>query len=119
MAIAKNESIDARSSCSETVMLDAGTANGNTKTWRYWAIIVALCIVSLLVALEGTVVSTALPSITQDLGGGETYVWVINAYFLARYHHYCLFAYHALTHSTVPPSSHSTGKLPISSAAAG
>ena len=97
MAVAKNESTDARSSGSETVIPNASMekseakavppANGNTKTWRYWTIIVALCIVSLLVALEGTVVSTALPSITRELGGGETYVWVINAYFLSWYHH--------------------------------
>lgn len=94
MAIEKNESTVTSPSASETAVADASeeksetqgarTHGGNAKTWRYWAIIVALGIVSLLVALEGTVVSTALPSITRDLGGGEKYVWVINAYFLAR-----------------------------------
>jgi hypothetical protein len=93
MAVAKKESTEPPASGSETVIADAraeksetqgARAHGNAKTWQYWAIIVALGIVSLLVALEGTVVSTALPSITHDLGGGEKYVWVINAYFLAR-----------------------------------
>lgn len=57
----------------------------STKRWRYGMIIVALCVTSSLVALEGTVVSTALPSIIHDLSGGETYVWVVNAYFLSRF----------------------------------
>jgi hypothetical protein len=55
-----------------------------SRGWRYGLIITALCVTSCLVALEGTVVSTALPSITHDLGGGELYLWVVNAYFLSR-----------------------------------
>ncbi len=52
--------------------------------WRSWAIIAALSVVALLPAIEGTVVSTALPTIVQNLQGGESYVWVVNAYFLTR-----------------------------------
>ena len=52
--------------------------------WRYWAVITALSVTALLPAMEGTVVSTALPSIIQDLHGGELYVWVVNSYFLTR-----------------------------------
>ena len=55
-----------------------------SRGWRYGLIITALCFTSTLVALEGTVVSTALPSIIQDLHGGESYVWVINSFFLSR-----------------------------------
>ena len=51
-------------------------------TWRFWAIVAALCVTGLLVAVEGTVTSTALPSIIKDLQGGNLYVWVINGYFL-------------------------------------
>ncbi|CAD6446131.1 2b786199-f3c9-4435-9480-7ab88f4ac46b [Sclerotinia trifoliorum] len=87
MAITKNESTEAVLPGKEPVFRDApvveNSSPANVKTWRYWGVIIALCIVSLLVALEGTVVSTALPSITKELGGGETYVWVINAYFLS------------------------------------
>jgi EmrB/QacA subfamily drug resistance transporter len=36
----------------------------------------------LLAALDQTIVSTALPSITQDLGGFEHYSWVFSAYML-------------------------------------
>ena len=36
----------------------------------------------LLAALDQTIVSTALPRITQDLGGFEHYSWVFSAYML-------------------------------------
>lgn len=64
------------------------STNGETGLdhgWRYWAVITALSVTALLPAMEGTVVSTALPSIVQDLHGGELYVWVVNSYFLTRY----------------------------------
>ena len=49
---------------------------------RFWAILVVLALVSLLTSLEATVTSTVMPSIVADLGGGENYIWVSNAYFL-------------------------------------
>ena len=93
MTSEEKEPTDTCSAASETVVPKTSAektengvpyANNDSKTSRYWAIIVALCVMSLLVALEGTVISTALPSITRELGGSETYVWVINAYFLSR-----------------------------------
>ncbi|KAJ4386027.1 hypothetical protein N0V93_008918 [Gnomoniopsis smithogilvyi] len=51
--------------------------------WRFWAIIGALAITSLLSALDISVISTALPTIVHDLGsGGPAFAWVANAYFL-------------------------------------
>ena len=52
---------------------------------RFWAIITSLAVTSILSALEGTIVSTALPTVVQALGGGELYLWVVNGYFLPRY----------------------------------
>ena len=49
---------------------------------RFWAIIVVLSLISLLTSLEATVTSTVMPSIIVDLGGGENFIWVTNAYFL-------------------------------------
>lgn len=51
---------------------------------RIWMLMLALCVTNLLVALEGTVISTALPTIVQDLGGGEAYVWASTGYFLTK-----------------------------------
>jgi MFS family permease len=48
-------------------------------------VFVALCVTSLLAALEGTVTSTALPTIVADLHIGDNYPWVSNAYFLTTY----------------------------------
>lgn len=51
---------------------------------RVWMVMTALCITNLLVALEGTVISTALPTIVLDLGGGQAYVWASTGYFLPK-----------------------------------
>lgn len=52
-------------------------------SWRFWAIIVSLSLTGLLSAIEGTIITSALPTITVALGGGNSYIWVPNAYFLA------------------------------------
>ncbi|KAI1409978.1 MFS general substrate transporter [Hypoxylon sp. FL1857] len=52
------------------------------RDFRFWAIIIALCIVSLLSAAENTVVVTSLPTIVEKLGVGQDYVWISNVFFL-------------------------------------
>ena len=52
--------------------------------WNAWVVFSGLAVSALLSALEGSVISTALPTIAQDLGLGGNYVWVINIYFLTR-----------------------------------
>ncbi|PQE08163.1 major Facilitator Superfamily protein [Rutstroemia sp. NJR-2017a BVV2] len=53
------------------------------KSLGFWAIIFALCAAGLLTALEATITSTALPTIVDDLGGADLYVWIVNGFFLA------------------------------------
>jgi hypothetical protein len=53
------------------------------RDWRFWALLVSISLAGLLTALEGTITSTALPSIVNDLGGGHLYVWVVNGYLFA------------------------------------
>ncbi|PNY23296.1 Uncharacterized protein TCAP_06764 [Tolypocladium capitatum] len=50
---------------------------------RFWLIIAALAITSLLVSLEVTIVSTATATIVADLGGQSAYIWLPAAYLLA------------------------------------
>ncbi|QMW66663.1 MFS transporter [Mumia sp. ZJ1417] len=50
---------------------------------RVWTIFGGLMLAMLLAALDQTIVSTALPTIVQDLGGGEHLSWVVTAYMLA------------------------------------
>ncbi|KAI1738621.1 major facilitator superfamily domain-containing protein [Xylaria scruposa] len=50
--------------------------------FRFWAIFGAILVTTLLVAVESTVTSTALPHIVRELDGRELYVWFVDAYFL-------------------------------------
>ena len=64
--------------------VDSEAAPPATKyDFSFYMILFALAMTNILVALEGTVVSTALPTIVRDLGGGASYVWVSSGYFLA------------------------------------
>ncbi|KAF2490808.1 MFS general substrate transporter [Lophium mytilinum] len=61
-----------------------GTSSQPTKYgMHFYLILFALSITNVLVALEGTVTSTALPTIVRALGGGSSYVWASSGYFLA------------------------------------
>ena len=50
---------------------------------RRWLALLVLCLGSLMIVLDGTIVNVALPSIRADLGFSETsLVWVVNVYML-------------------------------------
>ncbi|KAF6235595.1 hypothetical protein HO173_006278 [Letharia columbiana] len=61
----------------------AADFKNTTHSWRFWAILASLSISGLLSAIEGTIITSALPTIIADLGGGELYLWIANAFFLA------------------------------------
>src|SRR5438046_10696863 len=48
-----------------------------------WLALVVLCLGSLMIVLDSTIVNVALPSIRADLGFSKTSLaWVVNAYLL-------------------------------------
>jgi EmrB/QacA subfamily drug resistance transporter len=50
---------------------------------RRWLALYVLCLASLMIVLDVTIVNVALPSIREDLGFSETSLaWVVNAYLL-------------------------------------
>jgi EmrB/QacA subfamily drug resistance transporter len=50
---------------------------------RRWIALYVLCLGSLMIVLDATIVNVALPSIREDLGFSETSLaWVVNAYLL-------------------------------------
>src|ERR671936_2868959 len=52
-------------------------------TRRRWLALYLLCLASLMIVLDVTIVNVALPSIKEDLGFSETSVaWVVNGYLL-------------------------------------
>jgi hypothetical protein len=52
------------------------------KSLAFWAIVSSLCVAGLMTALEATITSTALPTIIEALGGADSYIWVVNIFFL-------------------------------------
>ncbi|KAK7755008.1 hypothetical protein SLS62_003092 [Diatrype stigma] len=61
------------------VMFDQGSKRG----FLFWTIMASLTITGLMSALEGTIITSVLPTITEDLRGGSLYFWVPNAFFLS------------------------------------
>ncbi|KAE8406640.1 major facilitator superfamily domain-containing protein [Aspergillus pseudonomiae] len=68
----------------------AGTRSSKTNKqaspkhpWRFWTTIIALSLTRLLSTIEGIIITSALPTITEALGGSGSYIWVPNPYFLA------------------------------------
>lgn len=55
------------------------------KSIRFFAIIAALAFSGLLTSLEATITSTALPTITANLGGADLYIWIVNGFYLTQY----------------------------------
>src|ERR671919_1587632 len=52
-------------------------------TRQRWLALYILCLGSLMIVLDATIVNVALPSIREDLGFSETSLaWVVNAYLL-------------------------------------
>lgn len=54
------------------------------KGWKFWLIFICLTLTAFVSALEGSIVSTALPSISRALGSSENYIWVVNVYYLTK-----------------------------------
>ena len=61
----------------------APASSGGLKFQQALMAMVGIGLVNMLVALDQTVVSTALPSIVSELKGFEYYAWIANAYLLA------------------------------------
>jgi EmrB/QacA subfamily drug resistance transporter len=58
-------------------------ASPEQDTRRRWMALYVLCLASLMIVLDSTIVNVALPSIRDDLGFSQTSLaWVVNAYLL-------------------------------------
>lgn len=53
------------------------------KSIHFWTVIVAIALCQFLAALDSSVLSTALPTVANDLDAGPLYIWFVNAYLLA------------------------------------
>ncbi|TGO61260.1 hypothetical protein BOTNAR_0131g00060 [Botryotinia narcissicola] len=66
---------------------DTTNENSNTlsttHSWRFWFIFLALCLISFVCSIDATIVVTALPTITREIGGEEQYIWIANSFVFA------------------------------------
>lgn len=64
--------------------MTTATADGIGFRSRRGPILIALMVSSGLVAIDSTIVATAVPSIVQDVGGFTSFPWLFSAYLLAQ-----------------------------------
>lgn len=53
------------------------------RSWRVWCIFLVLCLLSFISAVDATIVTTSLPTITREIGGAEQYVWIASSFVFA------------------------------------
>src|SRR3954452_1045893 len=68
----------------EVASVDADVAPAGLPHRQVLAAFGGLMLVMLLAALDSTIVSTALPTIVNELGGLEHLAWVVTGYLLAQ-----------------------------------
>lgn len=56
----------------------------SSRGWRFWAVMLAICLATLLIALEATIPTASVPTITSELDAGDNWVWIVNGYLLSR-----------------------------------
>ncbi|KAK2736781.1 hypothetical protein FQN57_000553 [Myotisia sp. PD_48] len=52
-------------------------------SWRIWCIFLVLCLLSFISAVDATIITTSLPTIAREIGGGEQYIWIANSFLFA------------------------------------
>lgn len=58
-------------------------APSSAHSLRFWCLFGALCLVSFISSIDATIITTALPTITREIGGEEQYVWIANCFVFA------------------------------------
>jgi MFS family permease len=56
---------------------------GGAHPLGFWVIIGVLCLSTLVSSLDALIITTALPRVTDAIGGQENYVWIANSFVLA------------------------------------
>ncbi|KAK2745532.1 hypothetical protein FQN57_003657 [Myotisia sp. PD_48] len=61
----------------------SGKATSKGHSYRFWGVFIALCILAFISALDVAIITTALPTITAEIGGAKEYVWIANSFVVA------------------------------------
>jgi MFS family permease len=59
------------------------TRESARRSWRFWCLFGSMCLVSFISSIDATIVTTALPTITREIGGATDYVWIANCFVIA------------------------------------
>ncbi|TGO71239.1 hypothetical protein BELL_0603g00070 [Botrytis elliptica] len=54
------------------------------KSWQFYLILFSFSFISFVAALDGSIIATALPKITNDLSAADNYVWIANSFLIAQ-----------------------------------
>ncbi|KAF7950962.1 uncharacterized protein EAE97_002514 [Botrytis byssoidea] len=54
------------------------------KSWQFYLILFSPSFISFVAALDGSIIATALPKITNDLSAADNYVWIANFFLIAQ-----------------------------------
>lgn len=74
---------NANESPSKTAQVQVESPFGtDRRSLRFWAIFISLCSISFVSALDATIISTALPTITRNIGGEAEYAWIANCFII-------------------------------------
>lgn len=84
--VAPSQTISPPTSVSTAGDKTADTASDPWKPqgWRFWSIIVSLCLIVFVAALDGSIIIIALPLISREMKGGGNYIWMTNSFQLAQ-----------------------------------
>ena len=52
-------------------------------SWQFWLVFASMCVVSFSSALDSTIITTALPTVNNSIGGQGQFVWIANSFVLA------------------------------------
>lgn len=87
ITLSSHEHATSLSAATSSTAVDSTASGAPSGPWvrgpGFWRCFIALCIPILLSAFEGSVVSTALPTISRDLGLGPNSSWVATSFLLA------------------------------------
>ena len=76
--------MDRESAAIQTVETDGdGEGPSTTHSARFWCLFAALCLITFESSIDATIITTALSTITREIGGEEQYVWIANSFVFA------------------------------------
>lgn len=62
---------------------DAPNSTNKSRGWKFWAVFMSVAFTQMLMTLGSNITSTALPTIVDELGTSDQFVWIINAFSLS------------------------------------